>query len=552
MLNTVFDNHFNENLGALVIFGDGNYNQGENPLNSVRRFHFPVYTVGTGDTTVNKDAAISGIRINKTAFKGNRFPVEADINFTGLDGSRLHFTVAHLGKKIFDEVVEVSGPEFFITIPMEFEATEAGLQYYSATIEQATGEQNKLNNTWPFVIQILENKQKILILSGGSHPDIGAIKYSLGKHVNYDVSVFNSEPYPYDFKGFSLIILHQLPSVSRSGREIIEQSRKNRIPLLILIGAETMLPQLKMLGLGVEVTPLAGVFDEAQIQFNDLFGAFTTDKETKESMQRFPPLKVPFARFVLDPEYNVVAYQKVKNIQTGKPLIAVSNKNGIKTGIIFGEGIWRWRIYDHLLSGNNQVFVEWLDKFIQYLALHDNEDNFVVDFKPVYRETESIRMSAEVYNEAYEPVAEAEVTMEISDSLNRQFFYAFDRINQFYRLDAGNFPPGRYRFKAQAKAGTSEYAETGEFAVIPVNLEQIDMMANHRLLFQLAAETGGKYYHLGEVGDLPRNLLESRDIKTVNYFQTSLDEWINRKWMFLLILLLLSAEWFLRKFWGIY
>jgi hypothetical protein len=161
-------------------------------------------------------------------------------------------------------------------------------------------------------------------------------------------------------------------------------------------------------------------------------------------------------------------------------------------------------------------------------------------------------MSAEVYNEAYEPVAEAEVTMEISDSLNRQFFYAFDRINQFYRLDAGNFPPGRYRFKAQAKAGTSEYAETGEFAVIPVNLEQIDMMANHRLLFQLAAETGGKYYHLDEVGDLPRNLLESRDIKTVNYFQTSLDEWINRKWMFLLILLLLSAEWFLRKFWGIY
>jgi hypothetical protein len=402
------------------------------------------------------------------------------------------------------------------------------------------------------VIQVLENKQKILVLSGGSHPDIGALKNSLEKHVNYDVAVFTSEPFPSDLKGYNLIILHQLPSISRSGREIIDQSRKNRIPILIMIGSETMLQQLKMLGLGVEVTPLAGVFDEAQVQFNDLFGAFTTDKETKESLQRFPPLKVPFARFVLDPEYTVVAYQKVKNIPTSKPLIAVGIKNGIKTGIIFGEGIWRWRIYDHLLSGNKPVFVEWLDKFIQYLALHDNEDNFVVDFKPVYRETESIRMSAEVYNETYEPVAQAEVTMEISDSLNRQFFYAFDHINQFYRLDAGNFPPGRYQFKALAKAGTSEYGETGEFAVIPVNLEQIDFMANHRLLFQLSGETGGKYYHLNEAEDLTRDLVESREIKSVNYFQMSLDEWINRKWMFFLILLLLSAEWFLRKFWGIY
>jgi len=249
MLKSVYDNHFNENLGALVVFGDGNYNQGENPLNSVRKYHFPVYTVGTGDTTASKDAAITGLRINKTAFRGNRFPVEADVKFTGLAGSRLRFSVAHQGKMVFNQWVEVTAPDFFITIPLEIEAAETGLQYFSALIELAPGEQNRLNNAWPFVIRILENKQKILILANGSHPDIGAIKHTLEKQVNYETAVYTSEPYPSTLSGYSLIILHQLPSFSQSGSQIVEQSRKSRIPLLILVGAETMLPQIKMLGI---------------------------------------------------------------------------------------------------------------------------------------------------------------------------------------------------------------------------------------------------------------------------------------------------------------
>jgi hypothetical protein len=297
---------------------------------------------------------------------------------------------------------------------------------------------------------------------------------------------------------------------------------------------------------------MAGEFDEAQAVINDQFVAFSLDKELKERLTRYPPLKVPFARYTLDPEYIEFAFQKVKNITTTKPLIAIGSKNGIKTGIIFGEGIWRWRIYDHLLSGDKSDFVDWLDKTIQYLAIHDNEDNFIVDFKPVYRETENILMSAEVYNEAYEPVDNSEVNMEITDTLNHVFSYSFDRINQFYRINAGIFPPGKYHFRATAKVGTTEFSETGDFAVIPVNLEQIDLKANHRLLFQLSNETNGRFYTLDEAESLIGDISGSTAIKATNYFQSALNELINQKWIFVLLLIFLSAEWFLRKFWGIY
>jgi hypothetical protein len=552
MMQTVFDNHFNENIGALVVIGDGNYNQGENPRNTVKKFHFPVYAIGTGDTTSMKDARITDVRVNKSAFAGNQFPVEADIRITGLPNRKLLFTVSHDGKKLLTKELEVTSPDFFVTLPMNFDASGKGLQYYSATIEPSEGEQNTLNNSWSFVINILENKQKVIILSEGSHPDVGVIKTALDQQLNYDISVFTSEPFPADYKGCNLIILNQLPSSSNSCRLIMEQSQKYRIPLLLIIGSKTMMPQLKMLGLGIDIIPMAGEFEEAQVALNDQFVSFAISNELKENLLKYPPLKVPFAQYNLDGNYREVAFQRIKNITTSKPLIAIKNVNNVKTGIIFGEGIWRWRMYNYILNGNQKKFTEWMDKMIQFLANRNNEDNFIIDFKPFYRETENIQMSAEVYNDAYELISTPEVNIEITDTTNRVFTYSFDHINQFYRMDAGIFPPGRYQFKAYTKIGTSEFTESGNFAVTPINMEQIDYQANHQMLYQIAHETNGRFFNETEAGLLIKSINENNVIKTTNYFQTVLNELINMRWIFLVFLVILSAEWFLRKFWGIY
>ena len=59
------------------------------------------------------------------------------------------------------------------------EAGKPGLKHYTVTIEPVENERNTKNNSADFVINVLENKQKILILSDGPHPDIGAIKNTL-------------------------------------------------------------------------------------------------------------------------------------------------------------------------------------------------------------------------------------------------------------------------------------------------------------------------------------------------------------------------------------
>lgn len=551
-LNVIHNNHFNQNIGALIILGDGIFNLGDNPLNVADKFSFPVFSLAMGDTTIYADAGITSVRINKTAFLGNKFPVEADIRYHGLANKTLRFSIEQQGRQIYEELIQTRENDGFRTIPVYLDALEEGLQHYTAKVETVDAEINKTNNTQRFVINILENKQKILILSNGSHPDAGVLKQALEDQINYEVTLITREPYPADIKDFNLIVLVQMPSSSQSGRTILEEASGKRIPLLFILGSQTHIPQFNLLGLGAEIRPQAGNMEDAQPILNKSFANFTLSNQLKEMLERFPPLKVPFARYNLDPSWNVIAHQRIRNIETDRPLMAIASKDGKKTGIIFGEGLWRWRMYNYLFGESHHEFSELVDKMVQYLSLRDNQDNFIIDFKPVYQETESVIMTAEVYNDAFEPIITPEVNMVLSDSANHEFNYVFDRGNRFYRLDAGRLAPGNYRFSATVTIGDKEYVENGQFTVMPVNLEQTETRANHRLLYQIAYQTGGGFYLPEEVEDLIQQVSGHTRIKPFSYFQTQLSGVLNLKWVFFVILIIIGTEWFLRKFWGIY
>ncbi|HSM49056.1 MAG TPA: hypothetical protein VK872_14650, partial [Draconibacterium sp.] len=66
------------------------------------------------------------------------------------------------------------------------------------------------------------------------------------------------------------------------------------------------------------------------------------------------------------------------------------------------------------------------------------------------------------------------------------------------------------------------------------------------------AESGGKLYLPNQSEQLISDLQNNNRLKTTTYYQEMINELLNLKWMFFLALLLLSVEWFLRKFWGLY
>ena len=120
------------------------------------------------------------------------------------------------------------------------------------------------------------------------------------------------------------------------------------------------------------------------------------------------------------------------------------------------------------------------------------KSKFRIISKNNFYENEPLTFEAEVYNESYDLVNEGEVNMVISDVEGNQYTYTFSKRGSSFRLDAGIFPVGEYKYEATTRVGSKIHQEKGELSVSPILVESITTIANHKLLANLASQTGGE------------------------------------------------------------
>jgi hypothetical protein len=541
----------NKNIGALILVGDGIYNQGQNPANMAGELRFPVYTIGVGDTTRKIDAIIRKVKTNKTAYLKNKFPVEIELNFSKLNNQIAYIDIENNSEKVYSGTISINSDDNFRLELVNLEATRTGMQHYKIRIRPFAGEANLKNNEFEFAIQVLENKQRILLLSDGPHPDMGAIRNSLSELQNYETKLITGSNIPDSLSSYNLIILNQLPSLKNAASKLLTQIITSRIPVLFITGPNSMTEQLNSLDAGIKITTSKNT-EEVQPKFDNNFSLFIISDETKQVLESAPPLIAPFGNTDLKASFQALAYQSIKNIPTAKTLMAFGTNKSRKVGFINGEGIWRWRLYDFEANGNHDAINELIHKSVQYLALRENEDNFNVYYPAVFQETDNIEFSAELYNDSYELLNTPDVNISIKDTSMHEFKYLFDRVGNTYRLNAGNMEPGDYTFEANTQLGNQNYTENGNFSIIKNELEIQNKQADFNVLYQLAERSGGNLFPYKNYSNLPDSIRKNKQITVVLHKQTLHDEWINLKIMFLLLVSLMGTEWFFRKYWGIY
>ena len=84
---------YNLNVGAVVLIGDGIFNEGRNPVENINQIQAPVYTIGLGDTLTKFDQAITNVYHNTNVFMGNTFPIEIETNFTNFTQSKSQLSI---------------------------------------------------------------------------------------------------------------------------------------------------------------------------------------------------------------------------------------------------------------------------------------------------------------------------------------------------------------------------------------------------------------------------------------------------------------------------
>lgn len=547
-----------QNIGAVILATDGIYNKGSNPLYAAGNLKFPVYTVALGDTTAKKDLKISKTLYNHIVYLSDRFKIRVDAESDNLSAKTFIdvFDVSERGNsvKLDSREVAFSNEKKFLSEEFVLEAKRPGVQRYQVVLRPVEGEFTRANNTFDLFVDVLDGRQKVLVLANSPHPDVAALREAIEKNKNYEVVLKLAEDAQTVKPGdYNLIILHQLPSARFQLNSIFETIKNKNIATLFITGGQTSFGIFNGLQNAVQISQPGQGVNEALPALNKDFPLFTIPDEVKNRMKDFPPLLAPFGEFETAAGAKVLLTQKIGSVQTEYPLLVFNDAMGSKAGVFCGEGLWRWKMYDYRANGNTDAFNEIITKTVQYLAVKEDKRQFRVRIpKNVFYENEAISFQAELYNDSYELINAPDVSLTLTDEEGKEFPYIFSKTSNAYFLDAGNFPVGNYSYRASVKYGTKELAFDGKFTIVPVQLEAFNTVANHHLLYQLSEKSGGSMFYPAQISSLSDSLAANATMKPLMYSTIKTESIINY-WQLLAIFIgILALEWFIRKYEGGY
>lgn len=546
-LREVNDRFGGPDLAAVIVDGDGIVNRGRDPRLDAERLQVPVHTIALGDTTVRPDLAVKGVDHNRISFLGNEFPVRARIGARHLKGRRTRVALKRGTEELAAQELPVPTDPFLQEVAFAVKANKAGTQRYTVEVAALEEEAVLVNNRFDFYIEVLDARQKVLLLAAAPHPDLAALRQALAGVEGYAVELGFAGSAPVVPEGYDLIVLHQLPGLKADAAGFIERARAKGIPMLHVLGQGTRFEAFNALQAGVRVSDARNAITDAQAAAAKDFSLFNVEPDLAQALERFPPLQVPFGQYALGRSAHALAWQRVGVVRTEAPLIAVSQLDGQRSAMICGEGLWRWRLADHQLFGSHERFDRLIRKLVQFLALKSDKKRLRVEHPPIVPTNEPLVFTAELYNAAYEQVPDAEITITLKDDEGRAYPFAFAAGARGYRASAGLLPAGHYTWEAVSMHQGERLTATGEAHVQAVALEQVSTVADHALLADIAARTGGTLLLPDELASLPARMKADRSTAARSYAQPRFTDLIEARWLFLPILLLLAVEWSLRR-----
>ncbi|MFD2866188.1 hypothetical protein [Mucilaginibacter antarcticus] len=546
-LNQLNDRFVNQNIGALVVATDGLYNQGADPQYEARNFKTSIYTIALGDTIARRDLLIGNVNYNKTAFLGNDFEIEVLTQAWQSQGESIRLSVTEGGRQLYSQVQAVSGDAFKQNITIKLNADKKGIHKYNIAIAPVKNELSTQNNIETIYVEVLDTKQKILLVYDAAHPDISVIKQAIEANKNFELKAVHVDDFDeIKLADYSLVMMHQpSPATFSILKELIT---KTKIPLWYMLGAQADISNFNTAQKLAQISAVRFDMQEVFAQPVADFASFTLTDSTLQKIGKMPPLMAPFASYTTNVTNGTLLKQRIGTVATSYPVLLFGDDNGRRTGILTSEGLWRWQLAEFEAYNNHTAMEELFSQSVQYLTANANRQRFrAYPAKNIFDEGENVLLNAELYNDALELVNTPDVKIEFKNAQGKNYSFLATRNGQSYRLDAGTLPVGEYTYSASTKLGPRAFNANGQLTVKPLNLEIRQSAANHQLLRNIAQQSGGKFMKPSEIDQLANLIKKNENIKTLVYEDKHYSDMIDVKWIFGLILLLLSAEWFLRK-----
>ena len=271
-----------------------------------------------------------------------------------------------------------------------------------------------------------------------------------------------------------------------------------------------------------------------------------------------PPIYTTETFIKPNPESTVIMRFGLGGTNMNEPLIVSRSLSGKKSLFIMGYGLHSWKLKGYareLAKGNEAVdlYAQLIENSLRWLSIDSKFESFLVRTnKKQYTEGEEVEFFAQLYDESYLALEDAEISVKINSSgENIEEILLSEIGNGQYNYKLENLSKGDYTYSATAKVdGNTVGTSGGRFIIGELNSEYDDLTMNKGLLKSIADETGGNFYYNTSAGLI--NDIKSKENFREKYISQTKDYPLWNLPLFLILsLLCFATEWLMRKLSGL-
>jgi hypothetical protein len=589
-------------VGAVVLLSDGAENGIGTAgggielatINSLHNRRLPVHTIGFGKELATLDLEMDDASVAAKAMADSRMTATVSFHQHGYAGQKVTLDVKDGDKLIATKVVTLEKDGVDQSETMFFNAGDAGVKSVGFRLEPMTGEENLLNNAVTRLVDVSAEPRRILYVEGEPRWEFKFIRRAEAEDKGVQiVSMLRTtenkiyrqgiadpselaDGFPTkaeDLFKYQAIIIGSVEAgyFTPVQHELLREFVDKRGGGLLFLGGRFSLGDGGWASSSdAELIPTflpngKGSFrrENATVQLTAAGAESPITRildDRAANVERWR--KLPYLNDYQDPgspKPGATVLAQMTNCREGKggvcepvgrmmPLLVTQNYGRGKTAVLATSGTWRWQMNSALDDPSHDLFWQQL---LRWLAADSPGQVVATMPQQTLMDEGKVKLTAVVRDKQFTPAADAKVSAHVIGP---------DGASETVDMAPVPNTPGTYAMEWTAEKVGSYVAEVTangtkeELGKDVVDFRREDGVAenfhteqNRGLLEKLAQETGGRYWAQGELERLPKEISYSEAGISV---RDTKELW-DMPAVFMVLLGLMSADWLLRRKWGV-
>ena len=571
-------------LSGVVLITDGVDNASKQWIESLGKLearHIPFYTVGAGSDSITRDAEIVKVSAPRETLKESTAVVDVAYRSHGFAGRKATLYVRENGVLLKSEEVILPPDgeigEKSIDLPVKNEGT----RLFSFSL-QVQDDRIAENNTLDSLVEIKNDHPQILYIEGEPRWEFKFLRRAVQDDPNIrlvtllrssqnkfyrqgiDKEEMLAEGFPkkreelFQYKG---LIFGSIESTffSQDQLKMVVDFVSNRGGGFLMLGGRNSFaggryqnsPIADILPVQMNAedrTPIIGKLKMAITDYGRTHPLMKLSPDANANIKQWtdlPPLN-DFNR-TLDAKVGgiILARGQAEQSRGTDPILLAYQRYGRGRSMAFASGSsWRWQMeMDH----EDMTYELFWKQILRWLVNTSPDPVMITSDKDTYLPGEAVRLDAEIANKGFDRMNNAKVIAKVTnpDGTTETVSMDWSGVQEgTYQTELNATTPGIYQVEVQAAQGSENLGTNhSSFQVQDRPVEFYNASLDARLLQSVASSTGGRYYPLSRIGDVPDDAVY---VEGETSFVEQKELW-DVPFLFMLLCMTLGAEWFWRK-----